>query len=68
VASHTILAGDIGGTKTALAWVEDGTITGSRVFPSSQYASLEATPVRVIVSPTVALLGAAHAALGLRHE
>ena len=40
MASGTILAGDIGGTKTALAWVEDGAITGSHTYPSSHYASL----------------------------
>ena len=35
-----ILAGDIGGTKTALAWVEDGAIVGSRTYPSADYSSL----------------------------
>lgn len=40
MASGAILAGDIGGTKTALAWVEDGTITASRTYPSPQYSSL----------------------------
>ncbi len=40
MASSAILAGDIGGTKTALAWVEDGTIIASRTYPSHQYSSL----------------------------
>lgn len=35
-----ILAGDIGGTKTALAWVHDGAIVFTRSFPSGKYASL----------------------------
>ena len=37
---RVILAGDIGGTKTALAWVEDGAIVGSRTYPSADYSSL----------------------------
>lgn len=40
VVSGAILAGDIGGTKTALAWVDDGAITVSRTYPSQHYASL----------------------------
>lgn len=35
-----ILAGDIGGTKTALAWVHEREILSSRTFPSSDYSSL----------------------------
>ena len=35
-----ILAGDVGGTKTALAWVDDGAIVGSRTYLSADYASL----------------------------
>lgn len=34
-----ILAGDIGGTKTALAWVDGGAIVGSRTYPSANYNS-----------------------------
>jgi glucokinase len=40
VSSSPILAGDIGGTKTALAWVANGSITGSQSYPSQRYASL----------------------------
>jgi glucokinase len=40
VGSGAILAGDIGGTKTALAWVNDGAITASRTYASQHYASL----------------------------
>ena len=40
VASRVILAGDIGGTKTALAWVDGGTITALQRYPSDQYSSL----------------------------
>ncbi len=40
VAASVILAGDIGGTKTALAWVDHGTIVSSRTYPSGQYSSL----------------------------
>ena len=35
-----ILAGDVGGTKTALAWVDEGAIVGSRTYLSADYASL----------------------------
>lgn len=35
-----ILAGDIGGTKTALAWVDEGAMVGSRTYPSADYSSL----------------------------
>lgn len=35
-----ILAGDIGGTKTTLAWVKERAIVFSRTFPSSDYPSL----------------------------
>lgn len=35
-----ILGGDVGGTKTALAWVDGGAIVGSRIYPSASYASL----------------------------
>ncbi len=35
-----ILAGDVGGTKTALAWVDGGAIVGARTYPSADYASL----------------------------
>ena len=34
-----ILAGDIGGTKTALAWVDEGAIVGSRTYSSAHYNS-----------------------------
>jgi glucokinase len=37
-----VLAGDVGGTKTALALAQDGTIIERRVFPSAAYPSLEA--------------------------
>lgn len=40
VGSGAVLAGDIGGTKTALAWVDNGIITVSRTYPSQHYASL----------------------------
>ncbi len=78
------LAGDIRGTKTALAWANDGAIVGPRTCRSTHYLSFTdivreflasspdttplaacfgvAGPVGVIVSPTIALLGAAHAA------
>ncbi|HEY3445644.1 MAG TPA: glucokinase [Myxococcales bacterium] len=36
----TLLAGDIGGTKTVLALVEEGVIRRREVFPSAQYADL----------------------------
>lgn len=35
-----ILAGDIGGTKTALAWVDKGAVVDSRTYPSANYRSL----------------------------
>jgi glucokinase len=35
-----ILAGDIGGTKTALAWVDKGAVVDSRSYPSAHYGSL----------------------------
>lgn len=35
-----ILAGDIGGTKTALAWVDAGAIVASRTYLSVEYTSL----------------------------
>ncbi|MGC4113893.1 MAG: glucokinase [Myxococcales bacterium] len=38
----TLLAGDIGGTKTVLALVEDGSIRRREVFPSAQYPDLSA--------------------------
>ncbi|PTL78118.1 glucokinase [Vitiosangium sp. GDMCC 1.1324] len=37
-----VLAGDVGGTKTALALVQGGTIMERRVYPSAAFASLEA--------------------------
>ncbi|MCY1078553.1 glucokinase [Archangium lansingense] len=37
-----VLAGDVGGTKTALALAQGGTIIERRVFPSAAYTSLEA--------------------------
>ena len=72
-----ILVGDVGGTKTALALVDEGAIVSSRSYPSANYETfieaflgkgrfrpvLEAIPVRVVVSDTVALLGAARAAV-----
>src|SRR6478609_2633280 len=36
-----LLAGDVGGTKTALALVQDGTIVGRRTYPSAAFDSLE---------------------------
>lgn len=38
----TLLAGDVGGTKTILALVEDGRIVRREVFPSAKFPSLEA--------------------------
>jgi glucokinase len=35
-----ILAGDIGGTKTALAWVDNHAVVDSRSYPSANYRSL----------------------------
>ncbi|MGE0041136.1 MAG: glucokinase [Vicinamibacterales bacterium] len=35
-----ILAGDIGGTKTALAWVDAGAVVATRTVPSAGFASL----------------------------
>jgi glucokinase len=37
-----VLAGDVGGTKTALALVQGGTVIERRVFPSAAFPSLEA--------------------------
>lgn len=37
-----VLAGDVGGTKTALALAHEGTILERRVFPSAAFTSLEA--------------------------
>ncbi|MGC4113269.1 MAG: glucokinase [Myxococcales bacterium] len=37
-----LLAGDVGGTKTALALVQDGAIVERQTYPSAAFASLEA--------------------------
>ena len=37
-----VLAGDVGGTKTALALAQGGVIIERRVYPSAAYTSLEA--------------------------
>ena len=36
-----MLAGDVGGTKTALALVQNGMIVERRVYPSAAFTSLE---------------------------
>ena len=38
--SRVILPGDIGGTKTALAWMDHRAIVGSRTYPSADYPNL----------------------------
>jgi glucokinase len=43
-----LLAGDVGGTKTALALIEDGAIVERQVYPSAAFTSLE-TMVRAFV-------------------
>jgi glucokinase len=43
-----LLAGDVGGTKTALALVQNGAIVERQVYPSAAFADLE-TMVRVFV-------------------
>jgi glucokinase len=43
-----VLAGDVGGTKTALALVQDGTIVERQVYPSPAFTSLESM-VRVFL-------------------
>lgn len=57
--SHMVLAGDIGGTKTALAWVDDGAIVDTRTYPSSHYSSLEDILREFVAACPVARIDAA---------
>ncbi len=69
VTTRPVLAGDIGGTKTALAWVDGGVVVESRIYKSADYASL-AEIVRAFVTavpagpPRAACFGVAGPVVG----